>query len=196
MFSLDHRYSPPAQRLEGQGSHSIGKPFQQPAPGDLGDPGLALVIPHQPPQIGGHLQSGGASTEDDETELSFFQPWNDPSPGLEEIENRFYRDDIFPGNRNNRFQGNIAPRIKGYHIVIDLIPRLEKQCFLARVDPDHSILDKTPPPVFGHFLPMEADFLGPIDPRKHPRPHARIIMVGRGPNQSNPMPALDEVGKV
>jgi len=116
--------------------------------------------------------------------------------GLEKIENRLYRNDIFLGSRNQSAQRDVTACIEGDNVIGHLVSRLEIEDSLNRADLDHFVLDEGGSTVLGHLLYMETDILGTINSGEQPWSHAGIVVIGRRADESDPVAALNVVGKV
>jgi len=114
----------------------------------------------------------------------------------EKVDHRFDRPDILPRGRKERLDGDFATGVEGNNVIRNFPAGLQPQNSTRGIDPGDLILQKHSSAVLNHLPDVEPDLLGTIDPGKHPRTHARIVLMSGRHDHRDSMASLNVTGQI
>src|SRR5208337_4043544 len=131
----------------------------------------------EPPCIARNLKAGRAAANNKDVWRFIMDKTDEAISCFKKIDDRFDGEDIVAGNGQlSRSHG--AADVERNDVIDDLFPACEAQYAFLDIDSNDSIFDEQCTARLDQLPDVEADVLRSIHTRKHPGPHAGIVMVG------------------
>jgi hypothetical protein len=147
------------------------------------------------PQIGRDLYARGPSSDHHQRQAVQADVGQDALARLQERLDRLDREHTRV-RREAVVHGHPAAGVERDRVVPDMAAVAQLQLPGRRIHRDHLLLDEGPSPLLDHLPHVEADLIRPVDPRQHPGPHARVVVVRPGPDHGHPVTGRDEIRQV